>query len=650
MASPAGTPAVLEQARARLLQGDALGARELIASSGVPQNGPVLHLAGLTAAVLSDFPAAITLLRQSLALNPANRRWKRDLAVALTAGSCFGEAETLLAELASEDPGSLDLAAAHAAALLRCGRATDAAEACRRSLDMCPDHPRTLLTLGQALIATESYPEAAAALEACLSIKPGQARAWDLLGDIRSHQIRPFAAMECREAAYRLQPNDIGALARVAWARFQTGDLDKAIADCRALIATGEATPETRSACLRMLLHDPAQDARTLRQEHERLSDTHATPALPVLRHAPPRREKTRIGYVWGEAANSPFRHFLSPLLSNHDRSAFDISLYATSRTPDSGASQFTQYDVGHLSPSELAEKIRADGAHILIDLTGHYFHQSLDLFAHRAAPVQAAFPNYPCTTGAPGVDYIFTDRWVCPPGSEYQYSEEPRFLPSGYLAWEPPAVLPLRTGHSERLTFGLFQRPAKYNPRFWDTVAAILTDCSGSALLVHYYSAELDEPDSRPSRNIYSELAQRGISADRVILRGARPLREHLALLAEADIALDTFPYNGQTTTCECLWMGVPVVTLTGEWHVARVGFELVSRAGLSYLAADSTTEYVRTAVRLAADPDALATGRERLRSCLRSSPVMDGAALARGMEQEIRLLLKIHENQIKG
>jgi predicted O-linked N-acetylglucosamine transferase (SPINDLY family) len=217
-----------------------------------------------------------------------------------------------------------------------------------------------------------------------------------------------------------------------------------------------------------------------------------------------------------------------------------------------------------------------------------------------------------------------------------------PVFLPSGYLMYSPPDAMPevsplpaLRNGY---VTFGMFQRRAKTNGRVWDAVAAILRRCPGSKLTVQTGAAALDYPSSPSYREMRELFAARGIEEDRVRLIGKRPQYATLQHMSEVDIALDTFPYQGQTTTCECLWMGVPVVALSGEAHVARVGTALLERAGLGELAASTPEGYVETAVRLAADLPTLARMRAGMRELVRSSTLLDGRRLAAEVESAYR------------
>ena len=289
------------------------------------------------------------------------------------------------------------------------------------------------------------------------------------------------------------------------------------------------------------------------------------------------------------------------------------------------------------MSDEELSRQIEDDEIDILVDVAGHLRCHRLSVFALRPAPVQVTYPNHPATTGLASIQYILTDRWVCPQGHESQYTEQVHHLLHGYLVYEPPTEAPAITGlpcdQTGFITFGLFQRPAKLNAGVWDAVVEVLRACPNSRLLVHYPSVEL-EPNSSARELLQCEVASRGIDPARVVFRGWLPLDRHLELLREADIALDTFPYNGTTTTCECLWMGVPVVTLTGSTHASRVGNQLLAQAGLIDFVAATPQEYVEVTVGLAQDLNRLRDLRLGLRDLLRHSTLLDPGPLVREIE----------------
>jgi predicted O-linked N-acetylglucosamine transferase (SPINDLY family) len=292
-----------------------------------------------------------------------------------------------------------------------------------------------------------------------------------------------------------------------------------------------------------------------------------------------------------------------------------------------------------------LAEHVRADELDVLVDLSGHFPYNRLPVFRDRLAPVQATYPNYPATTGCPGIDVFFSDRWTSPEGTETEYSERLYRLPSGYLVYDAPVdgppvgPLPLDTnGHP---TFGVFQRLGKFNERVWDALAGVLRRVPDARMLFRNGDAELGKNDSLAAQAIRDALAARGVAPGRAQLQGPRPHLEHLQAVTEVDVALDTFPYAGQTTTCESMWMGVPVVTLEGTTHVGRVGDALLARAGHADWVAASPEAYVEIAASLVANAADLSRVRAGLRSDFLAAGLADGSRLARELEEAYRILL---------
>ena len=227
-------------------------------------------------------------------------------------------------------------------------------------------------------------------------------------------------------------------------------------------------------------------------------------------------------------------------------------------------------------------------------------------------------------------------------------YTEQPRRLPNSYMPWTPPDVAPplspLPALTHGFCTFGVFQKPAKLTPRFWGTVAAILHRVPSARLLIHQNSRDIESTASPSRQSQLSSLSQRGIDPARISFAGIRDHAAHFDVVATSDVALDTFPYSGTTTTGDCLWMGVPVITLTCQTHAGRVGYSMLSRLGLEQWAASTEEEYVNLAVRLASDTARLANIRSHLRDRMRVSVLTDARAVMAGIEKEYKSIWKEH------
>jgi predicted O-linked N-acetylglucosamine transferase (SPINDLY family) len=522
-----------------------------------------------------------------------------------------------------------------------------------RYLESQPSDIAARSLYAEALFSSGQVDRALAELLDCLQREPGNAAAHNLLARLYHSRSQYENELRHRQA---LVPNradaDADRLSHLAAAYWHTGQLQPAL-DCFRESIAREPNSATYSSLLIATLHDDSQTASTLRVAHETGASLYAAGAR--IRHAYPNTpdpaRRLRIGYLSGEFIGVPAYHLIFPLIEHADSRHFVTFCYHT-RPPFNAATR--QYaaaahywrDVRGRDAQWISRQIRRDAIDILVDFSGHFPYNALDVFARRPAPLSIAFPNYPCTTGLPAIDFILTDHWVCPPGSEAQYTEQVHRLPSGYLRYRapenPPPVAPLPALTHGYATFGLFQRPAKMNAHCWDLAAAVLRAVPDSRLLIHYSSADLDSESSAARDRALAELACRGVEPHRVRFRGPLCHADHLALHAEIDIALDTFPYNGQTTTAECLWMGVPVVTEMGSTHVSLVGFEILDRLNLGDWVAHTPQQYVEIAVRAASDPARLARLRESLRPQVAASTLSNGRLLAREVEWAYRTLWK--------
>jgi predicted O-linked N-acetylglucosamine transferase (SPINDLY family) len=252
-------------------------------------------------------------------------------------------------------------------------------------------------------------------------------------------------------------------------------------------------------------------------------------------------------------------------------------------------------------------------------------------------------YPNAPLTTGLGTFDAILSDLWASPPGSEDEYTEPVIRLDPGYIAWQPPPEARFSQPSLPRdstITFGVFQRAAKITESYWDLVARILASTGDSRILIQQAAPDLNDRSSAVSRQLLEGFTRRGISEHRVELAGARDLAGHFDAISRAEVALDTFPYNGHATTCSCLWMGTPVITLRGNSHAARVGASLLCRSGLPQWVADSPEDFVAKAVRCAEAVRTTPDLRTRTHRSFASSSICDGSQIAQALEGAYRHL----------
>jgi predicted O-linked N-acetylglucosamine transferase (SPINDLY family) len=354
---------------------------------------------------------------------------------------------------------------------------------------------------------------------------------------------------------------------------------------------------------------------------------------------------RLRIGYVSPNFRRHSVSYFLSPLIAGHDHRLFEVFCYAQVANPDNVTKRFRRLADGWCSTvgmttSAIADRIRNDGIDILVDLAGHTANNRLLVFAERPAPVQVTWLGYPNTTGLSAMDYRLTDAVADPEGpGDNLHTETLIRLPAGFLCFTPAPETPpvtdppvLANGH---VTFGSFNNPSKVTASVVASWARILEAVPGSRLLLKNRSLADDG-----TRQRYSALfAERGISEERLIFHAwIASMSGHLGAYGRIDIGLDPFPYNGTTTTCEALWMGVPVITLQGDRHASRVGASILKTVGQGEMIADSVDDYVDAAVKLAENTDALTSLRRDLRPAMAASPLWDAAGFTRDVESAYR------------
>ncbi len=605
----------------------------------IPDDARVHHALGLSLAAQGAYADALVHLEWALELGERDHGLARDLAAVYAAVLRWHDSMNALEpELQQLDPPGVAL---YLAAAFECGAADRAVrmlgKAARSRIE---GHPEAMCEYGRALWAAGAADAAEDVLLRCVQLDPAALRPRNALAVLYDGTERSDRALEQWTELAESRPHCATAQLRVATAYAQNGRLEQSRPARLQAVRLG-LSPKEYSTALYLMLFDARETAETLRAAYRAAFP--ADSLIPSARRFVRSNARPRIGYVGAEFTVAPARHFLRPFIATHDRGRVDVFVYDTNVKPNAKRASYLHdrdrwRHVPTATDDELVTLIERDGIDVLVDIAGHFPGNRLSVFARRAAPVQAAFPRYPCTTGCPQIDYLFTDRWTSPEGSDDDYVEIVHRLSSGYLAYAPPdeagpiRALPLlRNGYT---TFGVIQRPVKLSTSMWNLFANVLHENPRSRLLLHYGDAELDDPCSPTARFVRSQLHRRDVDLSRLILAGRRPMQAHLELLSTMDIALDTFPFAGQTTTSECLWMGVPVVTLAGRTHASRVAAGLVTRLGLEELATISPDAYVAAATMLAGDVAGLQKIRTSLRERAACAGFTDGSAVARGME----------------
>jgi predicted O-linked N-acetylglucosamine transferase (SPINDLY family) len=361
-----------------------------------------------------------------------------------------------------------------------------------------------------------------------------------------------------------------------------------------------------------------------------------------------------RIGYVSPNFSQHSVAYFFEPVLAAHDRAAVQIFCYSNVRLDDAVTKRIRAAvgegwrEITGKTDAQVVQMIERDRIDVLVDLAGHTADNRLTVLARKPAPVQMTWLGYPASTGMSAIDYRLNDAIADPPGeSESMHTEKLLRIPGGCWAFhttEAPSIAPFPAVGNGFVTFGSFNNLPKVTPRVLQTWASILLQVPGSRLLLK--ATGLGSAMGR--EYVMHHMQQFGIDSHRIELLAWTPTTAaHLQMYDRVDIALDTFPYNGTTTTCEAMWMGVPVVTFAGHSHVSRVGAAILTHAGCDEWIANDAEGYVALAVRLAGQLGGMESVRLGLRDRLKKSALCDADRLARELERIYREAMRRAEGK---
>jgi protein O-GlcNAc transferase len=506
-----------------------------------------------------------------------------------------------------------------------------------------------LAALGETLRLGGRSEHAAAWYRAALKLEPRMANAYTALGAIHGEAGRFDEAIADFRSALAIDENFPGVRGYLATALGETGLLEESQALCRQAVALNPEDREAHSNLLFNLQFWPGVTASEILLEARAWNERHARPlAAQALPHPNERssERRLRIGYVSPDFRTHVQSLFTIPLLANHDHRQFEIFCYSSVQRADSLTERIRGHadvfrEVAGLDDAALAEIIRKDRIDILVDLTMHMTDRRLLAFACRPAPVQLCWLAYPGTTGLETMDYRVSDPFLDPPpASTAVYSEATVRLPDSFWCYDPLTdaleVSALPALAAGRISFGCLNHFRKVNDgvlRVWERVLAAVP---GSRLL-------LLAPAGSARERVRSVFAEGGIELDRLEFVDRCGRLEYLRRYRDIDIGLDTFPYNGHTTSLDGLWMGVPTVTLAGETVVGRAGVCHATNLELSELIATTPDDYVRIASSLAENLAHLGELRRTLRERMQQSPLMDGPRFARNFEAIYREIWRL-------
>lgn len=534
-------------------------------------------------------------------------------------------------------------------ALLHVGNIAAAEKAfARASLSNNPDF---LLTLSARVYAHNYWQEALDVLTKALSLR---AQSVPILLALAKIQSEVYALADCRESLRRIQalaPDNAEARLLQAGLQGRMGDAKGHLATLQAALAWG-ADPLSRlasSVAMTSLYHDALPGAEVADLHRRLCAPIEAAVAQKsVFANARTTSRRLRIGYVTGDFHRQhPVNIFMLPVLLRHDHAQFDVHVYHTGTMHDDYTRQAKAcsdhwLEAAALEDAALQQAIVGDAVDILIDLAGHTSSHRLGVFAMRAAPVQATFLGYPHSTGLSSMDWLVGDATVSPVEHAHLFSEGIAQLPASVFCWAPVDHYPLPQARSAvaPVVFGSFNNAMKLSPQTIALWAQVLKAVPNSQLLLKAPSLR----DAAVQARFAELFAAQGIARERLILRGPSGLAEMMQEYGDIDIALDPTPYNGGTTTLQALWMGVPVVALSGGNFVSRMGASFMTTLGQPDWVAANEDAYVAAAVALAVDCPQLRGQRVQLRAQMEASALCDIARYVAHFEALLQRMWVVH------
>ncbi len=603
---------------------------------------------GLSRALSQDgeAEAAEDLLRRAIALRGGEPRLLLHLARMLHRQRRLKEAVTLYERAVQAAPADAEAHFAFGVALHELGHVGEARVRLKRAVDLAPGHAGARLRLGAVLRALDEHAEAISELTAAVRLAPDDPLPAASLALALAWVARHTEALTIARKVAERHPESADAHMVTGYCYTQQGRIAEAL---EAFEQAGRLRPDHRmviSNTLFAMLYSDRHSPQEITAAHRELAgklDVRPEDRLgPHVDRDPDR--PLRIGYLSPDFRNHPVGYFMEPILQNHWTDRYEIVCYSDTAMRDEVNQRLRELptvwrDTAGWDDDRLGNRIVDDRIDILVDLVGHTAANRSPLLARKPAPIQALYLGYPCTSGLSAMDCVIADGVVIPPDRESLYCEEVVRLPGCFLCFQPqpktpePAPPPVKS--NGYLSFGNFNTLAKLSPTTIALWAEVLQEVPDSRLVLKSQALA----DAATRQRVSDLFDSHGIEKGRVELtQPLQPLSNYLAAYGQVDIVLDTLPYNGGTTTCDALWMGVPVVTLAGDHFFGRMGASILRCVGLADLVADSSSDYVSIAAGLAANQDRLDELRSGLRQIMSQTPLTDADGFTQRLEGTYR------------
>jgi protein O-GlcNAc transferase len=591
--------------------------------------------------ILGDNANAERSYHHAITLKPDYADAHGNLGNALSAMGRLEEAITCYKEALILEPENANLHNSLGGGLQELGLHSDAIASFATALSLAPKFAEAHSNLGISLKETNRFDEALQSYECALSIRPDFAEALGNKGNALKDLGRLDEAVTCYKQALAIRCTYTEAQCNLGSVLMSMGQLDEALICFERTLADRPNHRLAANNYLHTLLYKPSISNDDLFNACRKIANERkpANILIPFPMVNLKRKNRIRIGYISSDFREHPVGHNIMPILANHDHQKYEIFCYAELTAPDSMTNKFQEHAdhwqmIKGLTDNEVAERIQADRIHIAVFLGGHFDENRPDIAAYKAAPIQVSMYGG-TTTAFDTMDYWLTDEILHPRDTTERFTEKLWHLPSLFTFSIPKDTPPenelpaIKNGY---VTFVSFNKPCKVNDDVIDLWAEILDAIPNSKLHLKFINFLSNQSIAK---RILTRFKLKGISSKRIHLISKKEnAYDHLLRYNQADIALDTFPFSGATTTFQAMWMGVPVITLMGDRFIARMGATLTSQIGLGSIIANTKDEYLSHAVAMAEDIKSLQETRKTLRQKIYNSSLCNGLVYTQNLE----------------
>jgi len=608
-----------------------------------PNNATAITTLGIVSYYLKNYDSAIEYGKRALYFSPTNAYIYYTLGNAFSEKKQFYKAISCYQRALELNPNDSKLFYSLGLAFKYRGKLEEAKSCFNEALRLNPNLVDAYINLGVIFNEKRNFVESTDYFEKALQLDPTNSFAYHGIAH-NLFEINQFQeAIKYYEKSLNLFPNNADVYNNIGIILMTQGKLDEAKKYFKHALKLKPDELRPYANILMMMNYNSDYDAKRIFSEHVQFAKHFCDPLYPTThlytnKRTPNRRLK--VGYVSPDFRRHPVACFIEPVIKVHSNEYFDVYCYSNSKIRDQVTERIQRYadhwrDITEITDEEASGLIRVDEIDILVDLAGYTGDNRVQLFARKPAPIQVSWIGYLTTTGLSAINYKIADNYTDPLCmTEQFYTEELIRLPESFLCYLPdedsPKVNNLPALLTGNITFGSFNNFRKVRPEVFTLWAKVLNVIPGSRLIMKGKNF-FDKSTCQYAINMF---IQRGIAPERITLLSSDPSPKHLESYNQVDIGLDTFPFNGAATTCEAMWMGVPVITLAGAAYHSRTGISLLSNVGLPELVAKTSDEYVSIAVNLAKDLQRLRSIRERLRDMIKYSPLCDAKKFTLSLE----------------